>query len=120
MTNKFTVKAQKALEKAQAEACALGHTYIGSEHILLGLAAERESVASRLLSARGIDFNGLRSAIAEISGSGSRSQAIFYRGIFCIQKSSFFPDSCMGMYIKQGKHILSLYVYVYNFSSPQV
>ncbi len=74
MTNKFTVKAQKALERAQAEACALGHTYIGSEHILLGLAAERQSVASRLLAARGIESDRLRLAIAEISGSGSHSK----------------------------------------------
>ena len=51
MTNKFTVKAQKALERAHSEACALGHTYIGSEHLLLGLAAEKESAASKLLSA---------------------------------------------------------------------
>ncbi len=74
MTNKFTTKAQKALERAHSEACALGHTYIGSEHILLGLAGEKDCVASRLLAARGIDFLGLRSAVAEISGSGSRSQ----------------------------------------------
>ena len=74
MTNKFTAKAQRALERAHSEACALGHTYIGSEHILLGLSGEKDSVASRLLAARGIDFHGLRSAVADMSGSGSHSQ----------------------------------------------
>ena len=64
MTNKFTAKAQKVLERAQYEACELGHTYIGSEHILLGLAGEENSVASRILAARGIQFEILRRTVA--------------------------------------------------------
>ena len=70
MNNKFSAKAQKALERAQSEASSLGHTYIGSEHLLLGLAYDSDSVASRILSARGISFVELRETIEEVSGSG--------------------------------------------------
>ena len=70
MMNKFSAKAQKALERAQSEASSLGHTYIGSEHLLLGLAYDADSVASRILSARGISFSELRETIEDVSGSG--------------------------------------------------
>ena len=56
MANKFTVKAQNALEGAEREARSLGHTYIGSEHILLGLLGVGDSIASKLLVARGVSF----------------------------------------------------------------
>ena len=73
MVNKFTAKAESALERAHKEASFLGHTYIGSEHILLGLCGEENSVASRILIARGIEFDDIRRTVAEISGSGNRS-----------------------------------------------
>ena len=49
MDNKFTQKAQNALILAVNQAQDLGHTYIGSEHLLLGLMEEKDSVASRML-----------------------------------------------------------------------
>ena len=55
MHNKFTQKARNTLKNAQTEAGELGHAYVGSEHILIGLAAEKDSMAARILSARGID-----------------------------------------------------------------
>src|SRR6266498_998156 len=45
----FTPRAKKALEGALNEAVALGHNYIGTEHILLGIARVREGVAARIL-----------------------------------------------------------------------
>ena len=71
--NKLTSSAQSALNKAMLIACELGHTYIGSEHILLGLAAEKESVASRLLSARNITEDSLRAALIRIKGRSERT-----------------------------------------------
>ena len=73
MANKFTSKAQSALEKAHEEARSLGHTYIGSEHILLGLMCEGESVASKMLSAKGLDADSLRKTVIGVSGQGERS-----------------------------------------------
>ena len=74
MTNRFTAKAQKSLERAQLEARSLGHTYIGSEHILLGLLGEEDSIALRILMARGVDFDNVKTIISDISGIGSFSQ----------------------------------------------
>src|SRR5204862_1500018 len=48
-----TPRAKKAMELALREALSLGHNYIGTEHILLGLAGEREGVATRIL----LDFD---------------------------------------------------------------
>ncbi|MBQ8849389.1 MAG: ATP-dependent Clp protease ATP-binding subunit [Clostridia bacterium] len=74
MSNKFTQKAQNTLNNALNIARELGHTYIGSEHILLGLLSEGDSIASRLLTTRGADIKKLRSTVIDISGVGSRSQ----------------------------------------------
>jgi ATP-dependent Clp protease ATP-binding subunit ClpC len=49
----FTPRAKKVLELALREALSLGHNYIGTEHILLGLAREKEGVAARIL----LDFD---------------------------------------------------------------
>lgn len=73
MTGRFTQKAQNALNAALNAARSLGHTYIGSEHILLGIAADRENAASRILAARGAVRNTLRTAVISISGKGSES-----------------------------------------------
>ena len=47
MVNRFTLKAQNSLNRALSCARELGHTYIGSEHLLLGLLAETDSIAAR-------------------------------------------------------------------------
>ena len=73
MENKFTRKAQNALSFARAEAQDFGHTYIGSEHLLLGLLEEREGVASRMLQKRGITFTKIRAEILEQSIQGEKT-----------------------------------------------
>ena len=74
MSNKFTQKAQNILNHALSVARELGHTYVGSEHILLGILAEGDSIASRLLLSRGADVKKIRHSVIDISGIGSRSQ----------------------------------------------
>ncbi len=70
MANRFTQKAQNSLNRAMQSARELGHTYIGSEHLLLGLAGEPDSIASKLLSGRGADFEKIRQTISEWAGTG--------------------------------------------------
>ncbi len=74
MVNKFTVKAERALNNAHTEARMLGHTYIGSEHLLLGLLGERDSIASKLLNAKGIEPDGVRDKVVSLSGRGAESR----------------------------------------------
>ena len=74
MFNRFTTRAQNALTAAQREAAHLGHTYIGSEHLLLGLLSEPASIACRLLTARGVDAVCVRATVIELSGEGAESR----------------------------------------------
>ena len=73
MENKFTGKAQNALTFAVNQAQNFGHTYIGSEHLLLGLIEERESVASRMLFKRGITLNKIKNDILSQTGSAEKT-----------------------------------------------
>jgi ATP-dependent Clp protease ATP-binding subunit ClpA len=59
----FTSGAKKALELALREALQLGHRYIGTEHIVLGLIRDERSSALRLLQARGLDREEVRAAV---------------------------------------------------------
>ena len=71
MVSRFTQKAQKALEYALTVASGMGHTYIGSEHILLGLAKDPESTAAKLLSGRGVGWEQLDDSVAKCDGIGA-------------------------------------------------
>jgi hypothetical protein len=69
----FTPRAKKVLELALREALSLGHNYIGTEHILLGLARENEGVAAEILSRMGVEQAALRDATLEaMSGPEAR------------------------------------------------
>jgi len=66
---KFSERARRALTRAQEEAQHFGHNYIDTEHILLGLIAEEDSVASQVLSNLGVAVSKVRSAV-ELSLGG--------------------------------------------------
>ncbi len=74
MTNRFTGRAQDALKAALGSAVSLGHTYIGTEHLLLGLLSDPASIAARLLEARGVRAEAVRTAVVELSGRGGESR----------------------------------------------
>jgi len=65
----FTPRAKKALELAAEEARSLGHNYIGTEHLLLGLIREGEGIASQVLLNLGLDLNSVRNEVMGLLGS---------------------------------------------------
>ncbi|MCG2713615.1 MAG: ATP-dependent Clp protease ATP-binding subunit [Candidatus Omnitrophica bacterium] len=65
----FTPRAKKALELAAEEARSLGHNYIGTEHLLLGLIREGEGISSQVLLNLGMDLNSVRNEVMELLGS---------------------------------------------------
>ncbi len=74
----FTPRAKRVLELSLEEARQLGHNYIGTEHLLLGLIREGEGVAARVLENLGVDLSKVRTQVirmlgetAEVSGGGS-------------------------------------------------
>ncbi|MFC1704381.1 ATP-dependent Clp protease ATP-binding subunit [Candidatus Omnitrophota bacterium] len=67
----FTPRAKKALELAAEEARSLGHNYIGTEHLLLGLIKEAESIASQVLLNMGLDLTKVRNEVMSLLGSAT-------------------------------------------------
>lgn len=78
----FTPRAKKVLELSLREALQLGHNYIGTEHILLGLIREGEGVAAQVLLNLGADLEKVRSAVIQLlSGHyGKQGEASEERG----------------------------------------
>ncbi|HWS50498.1 MAG TPA: ATP-dependent Clp protease ATP-binding subunit, partial [Microbacterium sp.] len=72
----FTPRAKKVLELSLREALQLGHNYIGTEHILLGLIREGEGVAAQVLVKLGADLNKVRQQVIQLlSGAPGRETA---------------------------------------------
>ena len=69
MKNRFTQKAQNALNLSLGSASDMGHTYIGSEHLLLGLCREESGVAAHYLQSRGVDAEKVKAAIIRLAGA---------------------------------------------------
>jgi len=69
----FTPRAKRVLELAFDEARQLGHTYIGTEHILLGLLREGEGIAAQVLNNLGAELESVRKQVVELLGTSSGS-----------------------------------------------
>ncbi|MEC9488005.1 MAG: ATP-dependent Clp protease ATP-binding subunit [Halanaerobium sp.] len=70
MFGRFTERARKVVVFAQEEALRLGHNYVGTEHLLLGLIKEGEGVAPRAMANLGVDLEQIRSKVEEVVGRG--------------------------------------------------
>ena len=68
----FTPRSKKVLNLALDEARRLGHNYIGTEHILLGLIREGEGVAARVLKELGADLEGVRRTVIKLLGGSKK------------------------------------------------
>lgn len=66
----FTEKANKALNSSILTASSMGHTYVGSEHILCGLLCDENGVAGHILSVQGINRDGVLTKLKQSVGSG--------------------------------------------------
>jgi ATP-dependent Clp protease ATP-binding subunit ClpC len=75
MFERFTNRARHVVVLAQEEARLLNHNYIGTEHILLGLLGEPESVAGQVLTSFGVTRDGVRVEVEEITGMGKSQQS---------------------------------------------
>jgi len=75
MFERFTARARRAVVNAQQEARELNHNYIGTEHLLLGLMREPESVAARALQELKISQDTVRERVIQIVGRGQQAQS---------------------------------------------
>lgn len=69
----YTPRAKKVIELSMDEARKLGHSYVGTEHILLGLIREGEGVAARVLNNLGVSLNKARQQVLQLLGSNEAS-----------------------------------------------
>lgn len=68
--HRFTSRARDVVGRAQDEAYALGHNYLGTEHILLGLLRVEDGMAAKALASVGIDYEAVRAAVERTVGRG--------------------------------------------------
>ncbi|WP_420176907.1 ATP-dependent Clp protease ATP-binding subunit [Luteococcus sp. OSA5] len=71
----FTPRAKKVLELSLREALQMNHSYIGTEHILLGLVREGEGVAAQVLIKLGADLNRVRNTVLQLLSGGQGKEA---------------------------------------------
>nr|YP_009294355.1 Clp protease ATP binding subunit [Palmaria palmata]AOM67795.1 Clp protease ATP binding subunit [Palmaria palmata] len=71
----FTPRAKRVLELSLEEARQLGHNYIGTEHLLMGLVREGEGVAARVLENLAIDVSSIRTEVIQMLGDNAESNA---------------------------------------------
>ena len=76
----FTPRAKKVLELSLREALQLGHNYIGTEHILLGLIREGEGVAAQVLVKLGADLNRVRQQVIQLLSGYQGKEAVAANG----------------------------------------
>jgi ATP-dependent Clp protease ATP-binding subunit ClpC len=70
---RFTERGRQVVVLAQEESRTLGHDYIGTEHILLGLLREEEGLAARVLASLGVTVELVRAEVVRIVGSGEKT-----------------------------------------------
>ena len=90
----FTPRAKKVLELSLREALQLGHNYIGTEHILLGLIREGEGVAAQVLQKLGADLDRVRQTVVQLlSGYTARDRDCGGRGRVGVFTEGVAPTS---------------------------
>ena len=88
----FTEKANNALNLALTSAEDMGHTYIGSEHIILGLLKENSGVAAEVLSKLGVTEEAFTKCMEEKIGTGSRTSLSYPT------QQTYFTNCCDGSF----------------------
>jgi ATP-dependent Clp protease ATP-binding subunit ClpC len=76
----YTPRAKKVIELSMDEARKIGHSYVGTEHILLGLIREGEGVAARVLNNLGVSLNKARQQVLQLLGSHESTSSQQGRG----------------------------------------
>jgi ATP-dependent Clp protease ATP-binding subunit ClpC len=71
----FTPRAKRVLELSLEEARQLGHNYIGTEHLLMGLVREGEGVAARVLENLAVDISSIRAEVIQMLGDNAEANA---------------------------------------------
>ena len=108
---KFTQRAELAIEKARQEAQTLGHSYVGTEHLLLGILCEQSGLGGRLLRQRGLEELALRRCILRRCGRGAPGvapQGLSPRARLAVERASAEAAQLRQSYIGTEHLLLGL------------
>ena len=107
--NRFTMRAEQVLRAAHESAAEMGHGYVGSEHILLGLLRKRDGIVSRLLARSGVTYETVRAKVRENVGMGAAAH-VTPQGLTPMSKkiveSAFTQATAMGPGYIGTEHLL--------------
>ena len=104
MFERFTEKAIKVIMLAQEEARRLGHNFVGTERVLLGLIGEGTGIAAKTLKSMGVNLKDARVEVEKIIGRGSGFVAVEIP--FTPRAKEFW--NCLGM--KQDNWVITILV----------
>ncbi|MDO4815546.1 MAG: ATP-dependent Clp protease ATP-binding subunit [Bacillota bacterium] len=99
---KFTEKAEEAIEQARLSAFSLGHSYVGTEHLLLGILREGAGLGAKILRDRGINERGVKAIVESSAGLGAPgipAQGLTKHAWNAIEKASADASSLGHSYI---------------------
>lgn len=106
----FTAGAEIALRLAQESAAELGHSYVGTEHLLLGVAREGRGPGARLLASAGLSAEALRAALVRLTGLGAAgglpAQGLTPRCRECLELAFHEARRCQAPRVDTG-HLLA-------------
>jgi ATP-dependent Clp protease ATP-binding subunit ClpC len=88
MNRKFSSKVKKIISVSRDEAIRLGHDYIGTEHLLLGILHDRDNMATKVLESLDVDLNELRFKIEETTTLTNKDQAALNVGNIPLNKQA--------------------------------
>ena len=86
MNKKFSPEVKKIISVSRDEAIRLGHDYIGTEHLLLGIIQDRSSLACKVLEALDVDFDDLKAYVEDSISKSRKDQANFNVGSLPLDK----------------------------------
>ena len=99
---KFSLRAEQAIENARKAAGEMGHSYVGTEHLLLGILMESGGIGANILASRGIGERELRRAILELDGAGAPgipAQGLSARAKTAVERASMEASVLRNGYI---------------------
>ena len=105
---RFTHRAEQAIDKAGQAAKGLGHSFVGTEHLLLGILMESDGLGARILRRQGIDERVLREAVRKLNGAGCPGympQELSIRARCAMEKAAAEASNLQQVYIGT-EHIL--------------
>src|SRR6476661_4535795 len=105
MFERFTNRARHVVVLAQEEARLLNHNYIGTEHVLLGLLGEPESVGGTVLTNFGMTRDGVRAEVEEAVGRGKKTLELSLREALSIKHNYIGTEHILLGLIREGEGV---------------